>query len=58
MFVTFYLPISYGSSIRFLNMSRSTIHGGNNESSVITFGVYLDLQNLLLKQQDGPLSLK
>jgi hypothetical protein len=31
-------------------MSWSTVHEGNNESSVITFGVYLDLQNQLLKQ--------
>jgi hypothetical protein len=50
MFTTFYLPISYSGSIRFLNMSWSTVHGEHNESSVITFGVYLDLQNQLLKQ--------
>jgi hypothetical protein len=48
--MTFYLPISYSGSIRFLNMSWSIVHEGNNESSVITFGVYLDLQNQWLKQ--------
>jgi hypothetical protein len=43
-FVTFYNPNSCGNSIVLLNMSLSTFHSGNNESSLIKFGVHLDLQ--------------
>jgi hypothetical protein len=45
MFVTFYLPNSYGSSIGFLNTSWSTPCEGNNKSSLTRFGACLDPQN-------------
>jgi hypothetical protein len=45
MFVTFYLPNSYGSSIELLNTSWFTPCEGNNRSSLTRFGASLDLQN-------------
>jgi hypothetical protein len=49
MFVTFYLPNSYGSSIGVLNMSWSTPCEGKNRSSLTRFGAWLDLQNQFTK---------
>ena len=57
MFVNFYLQNSYGISIGFLKMSWSTFHGGNNKSSLIKFGVYLDLQKYSPKTAKVTLSL-
>jgi len=42
-FVTFYYPNSYVKSIRFLNMSWSTLLDESNGSSIIKFGVHLDI---------------
>ena len=44
-FATFWVPNSYGSSIGVLNMSWSTLCCGNNEASLIKFGVDLDLRS-------------
>ena len=41
----FYRPNSYGNPIGFLNMSWSTLCAGNNEASLIKFGVHLDLRS-------------
>jgi hypothetical protein len=43
-FVTFYYANSYGNSIIFLNMSWSTLLDESNGSSIIKFGVHLDVQ--------------
>jgi hypothetical protein len=50
-FETCYRPNLCDRSIGFLNMGWSTFHGGNNEASLIKFGVHLDLRKHFPKQQ-------